>query len=78
MWTAVGALLSIVLVVLRFYLKERRKGSDYEGDILEFDKALADRDTVALSRLFDELRAPKGSGGNSGRPDDKETSKRQL
>ncbi len=62
MWEAIAGLLSIAVIILKFYFQERQKRSirTYEGDVAEIDKAIATRDADTISRLFYELRIPKG------------------
>jgi hypothetical protein len=72
MWEAIAGLLAILLYILKFYA-EKKAGEDlYEKDLEDLDRAIAGRDTDALSLLFERMRAP-GDKSDTGGEDDKET-----
>jgi hypothetical protein len=58
--TALGLITLILSLVVK--RQEAREANTYENDIRKMDNALADRDADVLSSMFDELRAPAGTG----------------
>ncbi len=71
MISLIGGIISLVCMILAYWLKKKEGESPHEKRVENFDKALADSDDVRLSELFNELHIK--SGGDPGRPDDKQT-----
>jgi len=75
MWEAIAGLITIGVMVAGFYLKGRqspKQRTQYEKDIEEFDRAIADGDSDTISRLFERLR--RESGRDPARPGDQGSS----
>jgi len=68
-----AGIITIITLLLGFYLKSRTPPSqrtDYEKDVEDFDRAIADSDVDAIGELFERLR--RESGRDPGGPDNQE------
>jgi len=64
MWSAIGSIITLIVLLIKEYLKAREKRKipyeKFKKDIKEFDDALAHGDASLLGRKFDELRKEAG------------------
>ena len=60
MWEGIGALLAIILIIIRQAIKAKEdKVKQHDKDIEKMHEAIVDGDADTITELFDELRLPK-------------------
>jgi hypothetical protein len=83
MFSAIGALAAIALIILKYWLAAKSKKDTIEDaakkDLAQMDEAIAGGDADAISALFDELRPPQEAGSSDpGGSDGSKAAERQL